>query len=254
MLNPFYNLPTPYIIYIDFPPLILPIMAISAHRRLTNKSWLLTEPHASHAMRATRRFPFVQAKNNKQVKLSITGTDNNTYTKECCRIGLARDRIYRVCTLSLPLNWASMNGTCSSRWLPNRENQVHSQEVRVGWGRAERLCFQYILLPHVNYHATNSSRSIIQGEKMASSATPQWPASPHPKNQARRPYKASTKVWNVVKLHSPVVHRYIFICNAMFRWQNIIPNVTQKHPVPTSASKPVLSDVLWHSSLSPNKF
>jgi hypothetical protein len=104
MLKPFYNLPTPYIIYIDFPPLFPHIMAISARRRLTNKSWLLTEPHASHAMRATRRFPFVQAKNNKQVKLSITGTDNNTYIKECCRIGLARDRTYRVCTLSLQLN------------------------------------------------------------------------------------------------------------------------------------------------------
>jgi len=110
-----YNLPTPYIIYIDFPPLFPPVMAISARRRLTNKSWLLTEPHASHAMRATRRFPFAQAKNNKQVKLSITETDNNTHIKECCRIGLARDRMYRwrliysyrmyrVCTLSHPLN------------------------------------------------------------------------------------------------------------------------------------------------------
>jgi len=59
-------------------------------------------------------------------------------------------------------------------------------------------------------------------EKMASSATPLWPASPHPKKQTRRPYKASTKVWNLVKLQSPVVHRYIYIRNVMFRWQNII--------------------------------
>jgi hypothetical protein len=57
---------------------------------------------------------------------------------------------------------------------------------------------------------------------MSSSATPLWPASPHPKNQTRRPYKASTEVWNLVKLQSPVVHRYIYICNAMFRWQNTI--------------------------------
>jgi hypothetical protein len=41
------------------------ITAISARRRLTNKSWLLTEPHASHAMRATRRLPLVQAENNQ---------------------------------------------------------------------------------------------------------------------------------------------------------------------------------------------
>ena len=80
MLNPFYNLPTPYLYRFSTPRPSL--MAISARRRLTNKSWLLTEPHASHAMRATRRFPFVQAKNNKQVELSVTWTDNNTYIKE----------------------------------------------------------------------------------------------------------------------------------------------------------------------------
>jgi hypothetical protein len=114
MLKPFYNLPTPYIIYIDFPPLLPPIMTISARRRLTNKSWLLTEPHASHATRATRRFPFVQAKNNKQATLSITETDNSTYIKECCRIGLARNIKYRVCILPRPLNYTSVNGPCCS--------------------------------------------------------------------------------------------------------------------------------------------
>jgi hypothetical protein len=84
-------------------------MAISARRGLTNKSWLLTEPHACHAMRATRQFSFVQGK-KKQLKLSITGTDNNTRTciEECCRIGLARGRMYRVVYFLLGCSPASV--------------------------------------------------------------------------------------------------------------------------------------------------
>jgi len=64
--------------------------------------------------------------------------------------------------------------------------------------------------------------SSTKGEKTVSLATPLWPASPHPKNQTRWPYKASTEVLNLVKLQRPVVHRYIYICNAMFRSQNVI--------------------------------
>jgi hypothetical protein len=167
--------------------------------------------------RATKRFPFVQAENNKQAALSITETDNSTYINECCRVGLPCKTRYRVRTLSRPLTRRLGMGRAYS---PPAKTCVHSQVVHVEWWQWVRFCFEYIrfrmltiIIPHM-LHVHSS----IRGEKTAQLDTTSEP-------QPTRRFKRVGPTRHVLKFETsltvaPVVGASIYICRATLRCHN----------------------------------